>query len=57
MSRASANMRFVYGSNCMGDTNYNDYDINDMIDYNTDDNSYCNNDCMDCVLHCPYKEY
>lgn len=55
MSRADAYAKFVYGSKYMVDNA--DYDVDDMIDYNSNEYAYCNNNCMDCTLQCPYQEY
>lgn len=49
--------RFIYGTEYLGrETGYDafeEYDNNNMVD----ESSYCNNDCLNCVLECPYKEY
>lgn len=55
---ARYNNKFIYGSECMGRTA--EYDADEDYENNescTDEGSYCNNDCLSCMLECPYKGY
>jgi hypothetical protein len=55
MTGKEATTRFIYGSK----------EINKMAEYENDysielsagENHFCNNNCYDCEMVCPYKEY
>lgn len=55
---ARYNNKFIYGSECM--SRITEYDVNETYDNNEsniDEGGYCNNDCSNCMLECPYKGY
>ena len=51
--------RFIYGSegmNRMAEYDaYEEYEISSSNE--TNEGGYCNNDCLNCMVNCPYKEY
>ena len=54
ISADSSKARFIFGSNTMTNSSY---DIDDMFDMGMAENSSCNNDCANCMMECPYKDY
>lgn len=54
ISADSNRARFIFGSSSMAN---NSYDIDDMFDMGTAESSSCNNDCANCMMECPYKDY
>lgn len=54
ISADSNKARFIFGSNGMTNSSY---DIDDMFDMDVAEGSSCNNDCANCMIECPYKEY
>jgi hypothetical protein len=50
--------RFIYGSEGMNKlAEYDAYEGYENRDNSAVEDGYCNNDCFNCVLECPYKEY
>lgn len=50
--------RFIYGSKCMSEmAEYDAYEEYEYNEISTIEGGYCNNDCFNCMLECPYKEY
>jgi hypothetical protein len=60
MTKSVAERRFICGSQYMSNNadyeNVN-YDTDDMVYYGANDNTYCNYDCFNCTVDCPYKKY
>lgn len=54
ISADSNKARFIFGSNTMANRGY---DITDMFDMGVAESSSCNNDCANCMMECPYKEF
>lgn len=51
--------RFIYGTEVMSKmAEYDAYEEYENSNNSTiEESSYCNNDCLNCMLDCPYKEY
>ena len=50
--------RFIYGTEAMSKmAEYDAYEGYDNRENSAVEGSYCNNDCLNCMLECPYKEY
>ena len=52
--------RFIYGTECMNKmAEYDAYEGYENSNKSADNENfaYCNNDCLHCMLECPYKEY
>lgn len=48
--------RFIYGTEAM--SRMAEYDAYEEFEiYEEIDNAYCDNNCLNCMLECPYKEY
>lgn len=54
ISADSNKARFIFGSNMMENSHY---DMEDMFDMGAVENGSCNNDCANCMMECPYKDY
>ena len=55
MSKLTAQARYKYGSKVLSEAV--EYDNDETFDYNAKDydNEFCNNNCLNCELDCPYK--
>lgn len=56
MQKNSVVAKYIYGTDMM--VKNTEYDIDDMCSSTVDgETTVCNNDCMNCILECPYKEF
>ena len=55
MTKREATARFIYGSKEMN--NRVEYDNDYSVEVSTDESNFCDNNCFECEMVCPYKEY